>query len=164
MGDPLAAGTDVGPQARHDLRDALHKQVRGSIEGGAKLLLGGDDPARRGRLLSTDGAGEREARHARVRRGDCSDRSRRSSRARDEADAIRIANDSSFGLGGAVFTKDIARGERVAQRTRGGRDVRQQPGRLGSAAAVRRDQGIRLRPRARCLRHQGIRQCEDGGR
>src|SRR5207237_5784878 len=41
VGDPLAEGTEVGPQARHDLRDALHKQVLASIDGGAKLLLGG---------------------------------------------------------------------------------------------------------------------------
>ena len=36
-------------------------------------------------------------------------------KARDEADAVRIANDTIFGLGGAVFTKDTARGERVAR-------------------------------------------------
>ena len=44
MGDPLAEGTDVGPQARHDLRDDLHKQVLASVEQGATLLLGGEVP------------------------------------------------------------------------------------------------------------------------
>jgi succinate-semialdehyde dehydrogenase/glutarate-semialdehyde dehydrogenase len=44
MGDPLDEATDLGPQARHDLRDALHKQVVASIERGATLLLGGQVP------------------------------------------------------------------------------------------------------------------------
>ena len=44
VGDPLAQGTDVGPQARYDLRDSLHKQVLASIEGGATLLVGGEIP------------------------------------------------------------------------------------------------------------------------
>src|SRR5262245_7162205 len=45
VGDPLTDGTEVGPQARHDLRDALHTQVRASIDRGASLLLGGEIPA-----------------------------------------------------------------------------------------------------------------------
>src|SRR2546428_21552 len=41
MGDPLARDTDVGPQARADLRDVLHRQVEESVKRGARLLLGG---------------------------------------------------------------------------------------------------------------------------
>ena len=44
MGDPLAEDTDIGPQARTDLRDDLHKQVVESVVKGAKLLLGGEVP------------------------------------------------------------------------------------------------------------------------
>ena len=44
MGDPLEADTDIGPQARHDLRDELHDQVKLSIENGARCLLGGQIP------------------------------------------------------------------------------------------------------------------------
>ena len=44
MGDPLAPETDVGPQARADLRDELHRQVRDSVEAGARCLLGGAVP------------------------------------------------------------------------------------------------------------------------
>src|SRR5881296_2156869 len=48
MGDPLARGTQVGPQARIDLRDLLHEQVAESVKRGAKLLLGGEVPAGKG--------------------------------------------------------------------------------------------------------------------
>src|SRR5687767_2336239 len=44
MGDPLAEDTDIGPQARPDLRDELHKQVIDSVAKGARLLLGGEIP------------------------------------------------------------------------------------------------------------------------
>ena len=48
MGDPLVRGTQVGPQARLDLRDSLHEQVAESVKRGAKLLLGGEVPAGKG--------------------------------------------------------------------------------------------------------------------
>src|SRR5881296_1384055 len=48
MGDPLERGTQVGPQARIDLRDSLHEQVAESVKRGAKLLLGGEVPAGKG--------------------------------------------------------------------------------------------------------------------
>ena len=44
MGDPMEEDTDVGPQAREGLRDELHEQVKGSLEQGARLLLGGEVP------------------------------------------------------------------------------------------------------------------------
>ena len=114
VGDPLAAGTEVGPQARHDLRDALHKQVLASIDGGAKLLLGGTIPPGEGAYYPPTVL-------ANVKPGMPAYEEELFGpvasiiAARDEADAIRIANDSVFGLGGAVFTKDDARGERVAR-------------------------------------------------
>src|SRR5262249_25184209 len=48
MGDPLNEDTEIGPQARHDLRDALHRQVEASIAAGARCLLGGKIPKDRG--------------------------------------------------------------------------------------------------------------------
>jgi len=119
VGDPLAHGTDVGPQARHDLRDSLHKQVLASIEGGATLLLGGEIP-------KSDGAYYPSTVLANVKPGMPAYEEELFGpvasiiAARDEDDAIRIANDSVFGLGGAVFTKDLARGERVARRLEAG--------------------------------------------
>src|SRR5881397_2668646 len=48
MGDPLARDTEVGPQARADLRDTLHRQVEESVRRGARLLLGGEIPPGKG--------------------------------------------------------------------------------------------------------------------
>jgi succinate-semialdehyde dehydrogenase/glutarate-semialdehyde dehydrogenase len=114
VGDPLAEGTDVGPQARADLRDDLHKQVRDSVAKGATILLGGEIPAGKGSyypptVLTNVKPGmpaydeELFGPVASI------------IEAKDEADAVRIANDSIFGLGAAVFTKDVARGERLTR-------------------------------------------------
>jgi succinate-semialdehyde dehydrogenase/glutarate-semialdehyde dehydrogenase len=114
VGDPMSEGTDVGPLARTDLRDALHRQVEDSVRAGARVLLGGDLPKGPGAFypptVLTD-----------VRKGIPAHDEETFGpvaaviAAKDEADAIRIANDSPFGLGAAVFTRDAARGERVAR-------------------------------------------------
>jgi succinate-semialdehyde dehydrogenase/glutarate-semialdehyde dehydrogenase len=114
QGDPLDPKTDIGPMARADLRDALHRQVRTSVERGARLLLGGTVPERAGAwypatVLADVGPGmpayeeELFGPVAAI------------VPAKDEQDAIRIANDTSFGLGAAVFTRDRQRGERIAR-------------------------------------------------
>jgi succinate-semialdehyde dehydrogenase/glutarate-semialdehyde dehydrogenase len=113
MGNPVEAGVDLGPLARRDLRDQLHAQVVESVRRGAKLLLGGEIPKGPGAfypptVLAEVGPGmpayeeETFGPVAAI------------IAARDQADAIRIANDSSFGLGSAIFTRDAARGERIA--------------------------------------------------
>jgi succinate-semialdehyde dehydrogenase/glutarate-semialdehyde dehydrogenase len=113
MGDPLDETTEIGPQARHDLRDALHGQVEASIAKGARCLLGGKIPDGPGAYypptVLTD-----------VRKGTPAyDEELFGPVAaiipvRDEEEAIATANDSVFGLGGAVITSDLARGERIA--------------------------------------------------
>jgi succinate-semialdehyde dehydrogenase/glutarate-semialdehyde dehydrogenase len=119
MGDPLADGTDIGPQARPDLRDELHQQVRASIAKGAKVLLGGDVPPGKGSFYPPTILAE-------VKPGmpaydeELFGPVAAIIKATDEADAVRIANDSVFGLGAAVFTKDLARGERVARELEAG--------------------------------------------
>ena len=113
MGDPLDETTEIGPQARTDLRDALQRQVDGSIAKGAKCLLGGRVPDGPGAYYPPSVLTE-------VRRGmPAFDEELFGPVAavipvRDEEDAIATANDSSFGLGAAVITRDIARGERIA--------------------------------------------------
>lgn len=118
-GDPLSEETEVGPMARHDLRDELHQQVLASLGRGAKLLLGGEIPAGPGAFYPPTVLGE-------VKPGmpayddELFGPVAAIIRARDEKDAVRIANESVFGLGAAVFTRDIERGERIARELEAG--------------------------------------------
>jgi succinate-semialdehyde dehydrogenase/glutarate-semialdehyde dehydrogenase len=114
MGNPLEPGVEVGPQARADLRDALHEQVTKSVAAGARLLLGGEVPPGPGAFYPLTVLAD-------VRPGMPAYEEELFGPvaailpAEDEADAVRIANDSIFGLGGAVFTRNLGRGERVAR-------------------------------------------------
>jgi len=113
QGDPLAPETELGPLARTDLREALQRQVVDSVARGARCLLGGRIPAGPGAWYPPTVLSE-------VRPGMPAYEEELFGpvaaviAARDEADAIRIANDSAFGLGAAVITGDRARGERIA--------------------------------------------------
>ncbi len=113
MGNPLEEGVVVGPQARHDLRDDLHIQVQESIEKGAKLLLGGEIPDNSGAFypptVLTDVKKGMPAYDEELFGPVAAIIS-----AKDEEDAIRKANDTIFGLGSAIFTNDIEKGERIA--------------------------------------------------
>jgi succinate-semialdehyde dehydrogenase / glutarate-semialdehyde dehydrogenase len=114
VGDPLEEGTDVGPQARLDLRDELHRQVEASVARGARPLLGC-------RVPDGPGAFYPPSVLAGVRPGmpafdeELFGPVAAIVAARDERDAIRLANHSVFGLGAAVFTRDLERGERIAR-------------------------------------------------
>jgi succinate-semialdehyde dehydrogenase/glutarate-semialdehyde dehydrogenase len=113
MGDPHADDTELGPQARVDLRDELHGQVSSSIEAGATLRLGGTIPDRPGAWYPATVLTDVEPGMA-VYDEETFGPVAAVIRAGDEAEAIRIANDTEFGLGAAVFTRDVERGERIA--------------------------------------------------
>ncbi|OUC08178.1 succinate-semialdehyde dehydrogenase, partial [Litorilinea aerophila] len=113
-GDPLDEATRMGPLARVDLRDELHAQVQESIRQGARCLLGGEVPPGPGAyypptVLADVGPGM-PAYHEELFGPVATIIA-----ARDETDAIRIANDTAFGLGAAVLTRAVARGERIAR-------------------------------------------------
>jgi len=114
MGDPTEDGVDVGPQAREDLRDELHEQVKKSLAKGARCLLGGAVPDRDGWFypptVLTDVAPGQPAYDEELFGPVAA-----VIPVADEAEAVRVANDSVFGLGGAVFTSDPSRGERIAR-------------------------------------------------
>ena len=119
VGDPFDDATEVGPLARHDLRAGLHQQVLASIERGAKVLLGAELPSGPGAFYPpTVLAGVRPGNPAFDEElfGPVA----ALIEAKDEADAVRLANATTFGLGAAVFTRDLQRGERVARQFESG--------------------------------------------
>ncbi|MDX9755225.1 MAG: NAD-dependent succinate-semialdehyde dehydrogenase [bacterium] len=114
IGDPTLDETPLGPMARADLRKELHTQVLDSIEQGAQLLLGGVIPDRPGAYYPPTVLSQ-------VRPGMTAFEEELFGpvaaliQTQDEAEAIALANQSTFGLGAAVFTRDRARGERIAE-------------------------------------------------
>jgi len=113
MGDPSEDGVYIGPQARVDLRDSLHDQVRRSVDAGAKLLLGGEVPDGPGAFYPPSvlaGVKPGMAAWSEELFGPVATLIK----VRDEQEAIEVANATEFGLGGAVWTRDLARGERIA--------------------------------------------------
>ncbi|MFC1791531.1 NAD-dependent succinate-semialdehyde dehydrogenase [Gemmatimonadota bacterium] len=114
MGDPMEEDTLVGPQARGDLRDELHGQVMRSVASGARCLLGGEIPEGPGAYypptVLTDVAPGMPAYHEELFGPVAA-----VIPVKDEEEALRVANDSPFGLGAAVFTRDVARGTGIAR-------------------------------------------------
>jgi succinate-semialdehyde dehydrogenase/glutarate-semialdehyde dehydrogenase len=114
MGDPNDETNDLGPQASVGLRDELHQQVLKSISLGAKLLLGGKIPEGIGAFYPPTVLSN-------VKKGMPAYNEELFGpvaaiiKAKDEAEAIQIANDSVFGLGAAVFTKNLKRGELITK-------------------------------------------------
>lgn len=113
-GDPLDEKTTIGPLSSAGLRVDLHQQVQDSIAKGATCILGGEIPNMKGNYypatILTDVAPGMPAYDEELFGPVAS-----VIKAKDEADAIRIANDSVYGLGAAVFTQDKKRGEMIAR-------------------------------------------------
>lgn len=106
FGDPTEDGVDFGPMAREDLRDDLHEQVRQSVAKGANILCGGELPDRDGFFYPAtvlDNVQPGQPAYDDELFGPVASLIR----AADEDDAMRIANDSRYGLGGGIMTRDV---------------------------------------------------------
>ena len=112
-GDPTKEETNVGPLARMDLRDSLHDQVSRSVKQGAHVLLGGEVPQGKGAFYPPTIL-------TNVKKGSAAYHEETFGpvasiiEAKDEKEAVQIANDSPFGLGAAIFTKNLKQGELIA--------------------------------------------------
>ena len=118
-GDPLDEKTTLGPLSTESALVQLLKQVDSAVAKGAKILIGGKRIERPGSFMQptilTDVKPDNPA-----FRDEFFGPVALFFRVKDEDAAIALANDSDFGLGGSVFTKDIARGKRVASRVETG--------------------------------------------
>ena len=114
FGDPCEPEITMGPLARVDLRDELHQQVVDSVNKGAEIVIGGEIPVRKGAfypptILENVKPGmpaydeELFGPVASV------------IRVKDENEAVKVANDTEFGLGAGVFTSDFQKGEQLAE-------------------------------------------------
>ncbi len=112
-GDPFDEEVNIGPMVNKWSRDEVHNQVKASIEKGAELLVGGEVPDVEGAFYPAtllDNVQPGMAAFDEEIFGPVA----AIISAKDEDEAIRLANQTPFGLGGAVFTKDVEKGERIA--------------------------------------------------
>ncbi|WP_440008582.1 NAD-dependent succinate-semialdehyde dehydrogenase [Halomicrococcus sp. SG-WS-1] len=113
VGDPTDDDTDVGPQAREDLMEDVHEQVRDSVDAGATLELGGEPLDREGNYypptVLTDVPDDAPAANEEVFGPAAA-----VFEVEDEESAIERANDIRFGLGASIWTQDRERGSRIA--------------------------------------------------
>ncbi|MFO7300669.1 MAG: NAD-dependent succinate-semialdehyde dehydrogenase [Actinomycetes bacterium] len=114
MGDPHDPATTLGPQARVDLRDELAQQVEKTVAAGGRLVLGGVVPEGPGAFYPPTLVADIEPGMA-MYHEETFGPAAAVIKAKDLDDAVRIANDSDFGLGAAIFTSDVELGEKVAR-------------------------------------------------
>ncbi len=113
IGDPFNSATDIGPMAREDLRDDLHAQVQKSMAKGAECIIGGTIPDREGYYYPPTVLTE-------VTKGMPAYEEELFGpvasviKVKDTQEAIKVANDSNYGLGASVFSEDLQRAEEIA--------------------------------------------------
>jgi succinate-semialdehyde dehydrogenase/glutarate-semialdehyde dehydrogenase len=115
VGDPMQRETRIGPMARYDLRDQLAEQVRDTVAAGATLVLGGDAIAGPGAYYQPTVVGDVRL-GMRMADEETFGPAAAMFRANDAEHAVTIANASRYGLGGNLWTNDIARAEECAAR------------------------------------------------
>jgi len=119
VGDPLVAGTEIGPMARANLRDELHAQVEASVAQGAVLRTGGHVLPQTGHFyaptvldhVGVDMVAAREETFGPVAA---------IIRVRNAEEAVNVANSTEFGLGAALWTSDLTRARRLSRQIEAG--------------------------------------------
>ena len=114
VGDPTQDGTQLGPLVTGDQRDTLHKQVEESVSKGAKVLCGGEKPEGTGYYYPAtvlDEVTPGQPAYDDELFGPVASLIR----AKDAQDAMRIANDSPYGLGGGIMSGDVDRAVKLAE-------------------------------------------------
>jgi len=119
MGDPSDPETQTGPLARPDLVDEIERQVNASVASGARLVTGGRRPQRIGCFFAPTILAD-VTKGMPVYSEETFGPVVSIITVNNEEEAIAVANDSEFGLGGSVWTRDPARGERIARRVETG--------------------------------------------
>ena len=113
-GDPMDDASDLGPLARKDLQEKLHEQVQDSVAKGATIAVGGQLPEGKGSFYPAtilENVEKGQPAYDDELFGPVASLIR----AKDQDDALRIANDSRYGLGGAIFSKDEDKAIRLAR-------------------------------------------------
>src|SRR5512137_200343 len=119
VGDPTQPGVDIGPQARTDLRDEMHGLVKQAIDEGARVVMGCTVPPGPGAFYPVSILAD-------VKPGNVAAREELFGpvavvmKAASADDAVEIANDSRFGLGASLWTRDPAKIERLVPRIEAG--------------------------------------------
>lgn len=114
MGNPLDRQTTLGPLARKDLRHQVHQQVQATIKAGANLLTGGTIPSGPGFFYPPTLLTEVPT-HAPAFTEEIFGPVIALFQAKNEQHAIKLANDTSFGLGAAIFSKNLAHADAIAR-------------------------------------------------
>jgi acyl-CoA reductase-like NAD-dependent aldehyde dehydrogenase len=119
VGDPLDPRTQIGPLARADLRETLERQVRESVRMGARVLTGGERGAGKGWYYQPTVLAD-VTEEMPVFKEETFGPVAAVLRVRDADDAVRVANDSAYGLGASLWTRDLRLGEALARKIESG--------------------------------------------
>lgn len=119
LGDPTNENSTLGPMAKESLRDELHQQVVSTLNGGAKCILGGEIPEDKGAFYPATVL-------TNVKRGMTAYSEELFGpvatiiTAKNDEEALTIANDTAFGLGSAIFTRDTEKAKRLVKHIEAG--------------------------------------------
>ncbi len=113
VGDPFHEATDIGPMAREDLRDGLHDQVQKSIKAGANCTLGGEKPGAAGSYYPVTIL-ENVTKGMPAYDEELFGPVASIIKVKDEHEAIKVANDSIYGLGASIYSADVEKAEKIS--------------------------------------------------